>query len=71
MQSVGHAFKNALTTRSELAVIAEVKRKSPSAGDLRPGLGAAETAIEYVRGGAVLYLGADRGATLRWQPRGS
>ena len=53
MQSVGHAFKNALTSKSELAVIAEVKRKSPSAGDLRPGLGAAETAIEYVRGGAV------------------
>ena len=32
MQSVGHAFKNALTSKAELAVIAEVKRKSPSAG---------------------------------------
>jgi len=51
-ESVGHAFKNALTSGPELAVIAEVKRKSPSAGDLRPGLGAAETAVEYVRGGA-------------------
>lgn len=52
MQSVGHAFKDALTAGSELAIIAEVKRKSPSAGELRPEMGAAETAVEYVRGGA-------------------
>ena len=51
-ESVGHGFAKALIAEPELAVIAEVKRKSPSAGDLRPGLGAAETAIEYVRGGA-------------------
>ncbi len=52
MESVGHAFKNALIARPDLAVIAEIKRKSPSAGDLRPEMGAAETAVEYVRGGA-------------------
>ena len=51
-KSVGHAFKNALKARPELAVIAELKRRSPSAGDLSPTLGAAETAGAYVRGGA-------------------
>lgn len=50
--TVGHAFKNALTATPEIAVIAEIKRKSPSAGNLRVELGAADTAIEYVRGGA-------------------
>lgn len=51
--TVGHAFKNALTASPEIAVIAEIKRKSPSAGNLRVELGAADTAVEYVRGGAV------------------
>ena len=51
-KSVGHAFKNALTAGPELAIIAELKRKSPSAGELSPTLGAAETAVAYVQGGA-------------------
>lgn len=40
------------TGERQLAVIAEVKRRSPSKGDLAPELDPAETAIEYDRGGA-------------------
>jgi indole-3-glycerol phosphate synthase len=35
-----------------LAVIAEIKRRSPSRGDLAPGLDPAEAARDYARGGA-------------------
>jgi indole-3-glycerol phosphate synthase len=36
-----------------VAVIAEVKRRSPSKGDIAPGLSAVDQAIAYERGGAV------------------
>jgi indole-3-glycerol phosphate synthase len=38
--------------RDGLAVIAEIKRRSPSKGDLNPGLDAAELAATYEQGGA-------------------
>jgi len=44
-------FARALDRRGEVAVIAEYKRRSPSAGDLRAG-DPAETAVAYERGGA-------------------
>ena len=40
------------TGERQLAVIAEVKRRSPSKGDLAPDLDPAATAVEYDRGGA-------------------
>jgi indole-3-glycerol phosphate synthase len=45
------AFRDALATRG-LAAIAEVKRRSPSAGDLRPGARAGELARDFERSGA-------------------
>jgi indole-3-glycerol phosphate synthase len=47
--SFGAAIRNA----TGVAVIAEVKRKSPSRGALSPGLSAADRAESYVAGGAV------------------
>jgi len=44
-------FNEALV-RPGLSLIAEFKRRSPSAGDLRPGGGVAETVRGYERGGA-------------------
>jgi len=44
-------FSKALAD-SALSVVAEIKRRSPSAGDLAPGLVAADQAVEYQRGGA-------------------
>ena len=45
-------FRAALTDRSELAVIAEIKRRSPSKGELNIGLDPAELAATYEAGGA-------------------
>jgi indole-3-glycerol phosphate synthase len=44
-------FNEALV-RPGLSLIAEFKRRSPSAGELRPGAGVAETVMGYERGGA-------------------
>lgn len=45
-------FRDALAARSELAVIAEIKRRSPSKGDLNVALDPAEWARTYEMGGA-------------------
>ena len=45
-------FRAALVGRPRLAVISEVKRRSPSKGDLNPGLDPAVLARDYERGGA-------------------
>jgi indole-3-glycerol phosphate synthase len=45
-------FREALVGRERLAVIAEIKRRSPSKGDLNVGLDPAEWAASYERGGA-------------------
>jgi indole-3-glycerol phosphate synthase len=45
-------FRRALTGADRLAVIAEIKRRSPSKGDLSTSLDPAELAATYERGGA-------------------
>jgi len=45
-------FRRALLDDDRLAVIAEVKRRSPSKGDLDPGLDPAEVGRQYEAGGA-------------------
>ena len=49
--SLGHAFKRALLADG-VSVIAELKRRSPSAGELRTDADAAEVALQYRAGGA-------------------
>ena len=49
--SVGGAFRRALSVEG-LSIIAEIKRRSPSRGDLNPGVDAAEIARRYRDGGA-------------------
>jgi len=45
-------FEARLRAAAPMAVIAEVKRASPSKGDIAPGLDAAEQAMKYAQGGA-------------------
>ncbi|MDH3684192.1 MAG: indole-3-glycerol phosphate synthase TrpC, partial [Acidimicrobiia bacterium] len=45
-------FRRALLDASGLGVISEIKRRSPSRGDINPGVDVAEWAAAYERGGA-------------------
>jgi indole-3-glycerol phosphate synthase len=45
-------FRDALVASQQLAVISEIKRRSPSKGDLNAGLDPADMARTYERGGA-------------------
>lgn len=45
-------FAAALRHPSEVRLLAEIKRRSPSAGDIRPGADPVEVARAYVQGGA-------------------
>ncbi len=51
-QSPTRGFRRALLDASGLAVISEIKRRSPSKGDLNPGIDPATWASAYARGGA-------------------
>ncbi|MBV9661480.1 MAG: indole-3-glycerol phosphate synthase TrpC [Acidimicrobiales bacterium] len=51
-QPPGRGFHAALCGLESVAVIAEIKRRSPSKGELAPGLVAADLAQAYERGGA-------------------
>ncbi|MCE2709936.1 MAG: indole-3-glycerol phosphate synthase TrpC [Ilumatobacteraceae bacterium] len=51
-KSPTRGFARAIADSTELAVIAEIKRKSPSKGDINPDLVPERLAREYERGGA-------------------
>ena len=51
-ESPTRGFRAALAASDQLAVIGEVKRRSPSKGDLNVGLDPAALAAQYERGGA-------------------
>ena len=46
------SFRDALANKSELSIIAEIKRKSPSAGDIAEGMSATEQARSYLNADA-------------------
>ena len=48
----GGSFKDALADPDELSVIAEIKRKSPSAGSIADGISAIEQARSYLNADA-------------------
>jgi indole-3-glycerol phosphate synthase len=48
----GPSFLDALSSPDELSVIAEIKRKSPSAGEIATGASAVEQAREYINANA-------------------
>ncbi len=52
LMSPARGFVEALRSGSGLQVISEIKRRSPSKGDLNIGLDPAEWAVSYERGGA-------------------
>src|SRR5256885_15285373 len=62
-------FAPALAGR-EVGVIAEVKRRSPSAGAIREDLDPVAHARAYVRGGGPVHSGPDREPPLGGPPRG-
>ncbi|MDQ2976607.1 MAG: indole-3-glycerol phosphate synthase TrpC [Acidobacteriota bacterium] len=51
-RATSHALRNAISNDGRLSVIAEIKRASPSKGDLRLRGTAGEVALAYERGGA-------------------
>ena len=52
MPVAGSSFFDALAVKDSVRIIAEIKRASPSKGDICPDLDAASTAISYSNGGA-------------------